>query len=80
MPRPRNQEVVVRDLWWMAKMASEQLERKRIAAPERTIRARHVLRDLLADPKVTRVQLEEGVQEFDKRLVTLKYMQRELEV
>ena len=65
---------------WMVKMASEQLERKRAAARGWTTRASSALRDLLSDSKVTRVQLEDAVQEFDKRLTTLDNVQTELEL
>ena len=58
----------------------EQLERKRAAARGWTTRAAKALQDLLADPNATRVQLEDAVQEFDKRLATLDNVQAEVEL
>lgn len=61
-------------------MSGEQLERRRAAARGWTTRASKALQDLLANPDVTRVQLEDAVEEFDRRLATLDTVQAELEL
>ncbi|MPC52291.1 hypothetical protein E2C01_046155 [Portunus trituberculatus] len=61
-------------------MSGEQLERRRAAARGRTTRVSKALQDLLADLYVTRVQLKDAVEEFDKRLATLGTVQAELEL
>ena len=61
-------------------MSGEQLERRRAAARGWTTRASKTLQDLLADPDVSKVQLEDAVDEFDKRLAALDTVQAELEL